>query len=51
LYIKPRIETLSFIYNLEKRRIAEKHRSMARANYRLEAYATLRRRVAAVGPR
>ena len=31
-----------------KRRIPEKLRSIARTNYRLEAYATLRRRVAAV---
>jgi hypothetical protein len=34
-------ETLSFIHNSGKRRIPEKHRSIARTIYRLEAYATL----------
>jgi hypothetical protein len=30
----------SFIYNFEKQRIPEKHRSMVLTKYRLEAYAT-----------
>jgi hypothetical protein len=34
------LRNLSFVHNLEKRRVPEKHRLMVRTNYRLEAYAT-----------
>jgi hypothetical protein len=54
----PRVETLIFHNFVGGKRwpsatidCLEKHRSPVRTKYRLEAYATLRRRVVAVGSR
>jgi hypothetical protein len=44
---KPRVNP-ELYRQIGKRRIPEKHRLIPRTNYRLEAYATLRRRIAAV---
>jgi hypothetical protein len=49
LWAEPGVSSPGIIHHSGKRRIPEKHRSIARTNYRLEAYATLRRRRAAVG--